>query len=370
MNSCLVLINPNRTPHQIHKLKKILSSNHPVEIMETANREAFLKGVADFCKSPLKHLLVWGGDGTAHDAINVLMEHSVGKKKSIGFLRGGSGNGIQDSYEVPFCLRSQIKAYLESIQKGYTVEVDLLQIENGNRKEYGQLMGIGFDVRLLQRRNNRKHSSNGQVKAGFWNYFLSGVLTFLTEPLRDGRIYQLDFEEGKYALRGTRINAETPFTRLHLASDAPMIELGTRPYYGRLFKVCPDVVCNRGFLEAYLFNFQTKWDVARDINYLWNGWHHRINRRFARQEKPIIQRFEVKKAWITSEEPFPYHTDGELRLCDQQSVPPPLPGMESFSTQQGYTLRIEIVPKVLNFLVPGVFYRKFHPFDQEAILIP
>ena len=46
-----------------------------------------------------------GGDGTANEAINLFMRESAAnpailKKKAIGVLRGGSGNGIQDSYEV------------------------------------------------------------------------------------------------------------------------------------------------------------------------------------------------------------------------------------------------------------------------------
>ena len=31
------------------------------------------------------------------------------EKKAIGFLRGGSGNGVQDSYEVPVRMMNQLK---------------------------------------------------------------------------------------------------------------------------------------------------------------------------------------------------------------------------------------------------------------------
>ncbi|GAB4221978.1 MAG: hypothetical protein Kow009_13560 [Spirochaetales bacterium] len=350
MDSCLVVINPNRTPRQIRKLRSLLEPIKPYSIVETKSREEFLRIVRDFCHGPLHYMIVWGGDGTAHDAINVVMAEGKGREKALGFMRGGSGNGIQDSYEIPFRMKTQIEAFVESIQKNYTIAVDLLRTETVEGVEYGQLIGVGFDVRTLQRRNSRTDRM-GEVKPGFFNYFVSSSLTILGEPLRDGREYRIEFEEGKYVLRATRINAEMPFRLLRLRTSAPMIELGTRPYYGRMFKICPDVVCNDGSMGAYLFNFQSKWDIVRDLYYLWNGWHHRINYRFARQEKPIIQHFQLKRATLSTSAPLFYHIDGELRSTTDP-------------------LRVEVVPQVLTFLVPGVFYRKFHPFGDEATIIP
>lgn len=349
MDSCLIVINPNRTPRQVRKLLRLLEPIKPYAIVETKNREDFLRVVKQFCHSPLPYMVVWGGDGTAHDAINVMMQEGKGREKAMGFMRGGSGNGIQDSYEIPFRLKAQVEAFVESIQKNYTIAVDLLRTETEQRVEYGQLLGLGFDVRILKRRNNRTDHA-GEVKPGFCNYFVSSALTILSEPLRDGTEFFLEFEEGKYVLRATRINAEMPFRLLRLYTSAPMIELGTRPYYGRMFKICPDVVCNNGLMDAYLFNFQNKWDIIRDLYYLWNGWHHRINYRFARQEKPIIQHFEMKRATLSSHTPFYYHIDGELR----SSAAP---------------LKVEVIPQVLTFLVPGVFYRKFHPFGEEVTIV-
>jgi hypothetical protein len=54
---------------------------------------------------------------------------------------------------------------------------------------------------------------------------------------------------------------------------------------------------------------------------------------------------------IESDKPFPYHIDGELRSCA--------------SARKGkYSLRIDVLPRNFSFLVPGVFYRKFHPFQN------
>ena len=58
----------------------------------------------------------------------------------------------------------------------------------------------------------------------------------------------------------------------------------------------------------------------------------------------------MKRALISATAPFSYHIDGELRST---SAP----------------LKVEVVPQVIKFLVPGVFYRKFYPFGEEATII-
>ncbi len=351
-SSCVIVINPSRFPYQVRRLKRLLRSYTVPALVETRSRSHFLETVRSFTGGEKPHLLVWGGDGTAHDAINEIITSGGPADKSVGFLRGGSGNGIQDSYEVPFTLPRQVAAYAESVKNGYTIAVDLLRVTNGENREFGQLVGLGWDVRLLEKRDKRT-APDGSAKPGFMNYLVSGAATILGEPLRDHRSYTLRLEDGKYVLRGTRINAEFPFRNLAVPSDAPMIEIGTRPYYGLLFKVCPDVVCNDGSIGLYIFNFQNKADILRDPVSLWNGLHHRINRRFAKKEKPIIQRFEIRGMTIECDEPFPYHVDGELRTCAE-------------SRDGKFSLRIDVMPGSFSFLVPGVFYRKFHPFQTVS----
>ena len=58
------------------------------------------------------------------------------------------------------------------------------------------------------------------------------------------------------------------------------------------------------------------------------------------------------KVEICSKEPFDYHIDGELvRTTDA------VDGL--------YTVGIKVIPQQISFLVPGAFYRKFHPFELD-----
>jgi len=355
-----LIINPSRYPQYVKLLKKTVGKANFAAIVESESREHFIQSVREFREGPLHYLLVWGGDGTAHDTINTLLENEkgrqlMGREKAVGFLRGGSGNGIQDSYEVPFSLKRQLRAYSESTRNGFMEAVDLFEIRYSGRTEYGQLAGLGFDVKVLELRNERKKLRGkhaGYPKPGLLNYARSTLKAFFRH-FHIPEAYSIDLYDGRYSYRGYRVNAEFPFEQLRRDTTVPMLEIGTRPYYGHLFKVCPDVVCNNGKVDLYLFNFFERFFVLKNAYLLWRGEHGKINKKLIRKGKPVIERYQVREVRISRDSPFYFHIDGELRQID-------LPNEEGV-----YEIRVNVIPRVINFIVPGTFYRKFHPDFSE-----
>ena len=361
--SCTFIINPSRYPEYAKILEKILKRTDVPLVVESTSKDHFIELVREFCKSDYRYLLVWGGDGTAHDAINTFTQEmgedpTITNEKSIGFLRGGSGNGIQDSYEVPFGIRRQVETYAESMTNDYVVDVDLLETSHGDHRSYCQLVGVGLDATVLRKRAENTYrfgKKRGLIRTGMGNYLRSGISTFLFDFHSLGGGITVKLYNGKYAFRGTRVNAELPFSYLERRVNPVELEAGSRPYYGRLFKICPDVVCNDGYVDLYIFNFERKGSMLVNTLSLWNGRHDRINKKFARDGNPIIERYEVDRLDICSDEPFDYHIDGEL--------------VRTTVKKDGvYTVHIRVLPRLLSFLVPGSFYRKFHPFETSPVL--
>ncbi len=349
LDQALFLINPSRFPGFTRRLRRILKYISAPNILECRSAEEFSAAVQEFAAGNLRFLLIWGGDGTANLAINSYMNSPVknSRHQALGFLRGGSGNGIQDSYEVPVGISAQIEAYREGIRNDYTQPVDLIKVSDGDKSTYCQLLGTGIDSRVLEYREGA-----GGGRPGMVNYFLAiGRTVFKDFHQLRGR-KTLIMQQGKYAFKGTRTNAEFPFDEFRRTTRSPLIEFGTRPYYAKMFKIAPDVVCNDGAFDIYNYNFQRRTAMLLNIISIWNGWHSRINRQQARKERPVIERYEVARARIEMDHPFSYHLDGELKRC---IVP---------SDQGIYSIKAEIVPSSVNFIVPGSFYHKFHPFRE------
>lgn len=349
---CELVVNPSRYPEYVKKLRRILKRFSFARVVETQSREHFTEEVRAFARGENDALLVWGGDGTAHTAINALVRAEADGAdvtgKAVGFLRGGTGNGIQDSYSVPYRILSQLNAYEESLSAGYRIGVDLLEINDGARVSYGQLLGLGFDVRVLRQREHRE--KKGWNAGGMLRYILAGLSVFTSPRERWCEPVTLSLFDGKFAFSGTRVNAEFTFSHLDRNVAPAMIEAGTRPFYGKLFKVCPDVVCNDGHIDLYIYDIRRKVTVLRHIASLWEGHHGQVNKRLLRSGQGLIERYELNRLQIENDDGFAYHVDGELR----QSVP---------SADGRHLVTIQVLPERLNVIVPPVFFRLFHPFD-------
>ncbi|MFP4510663.1 MAG: diacylglycerol/lipid kinase family protein [Spirochaetaceae bacterium] len=364
--STLLLVNPTRTPRAVRRMQKILKDASGVDLVITTSKEDFVERVRAFTAGSYRYLLIWGGDGTAHDAINALFSTSgaddgtqaslpIEQFKGIGFLRGGTGNGIQDSYSVPYRLRPQLEAFADSIQNDLTLDVDLLEARDGARTVYGQLIGVGADAEILKKRDQLATvRRNGQehVRSGLRYYVRAGFRVLLGKGFSRRERFKLLLNDGRYAFSGLRVNAQFPFDSLELTRSPFMIEIGTRPYYGKLLRICPDVVCNNGACDVYVFDFRNRRDILGNAWYIWTGRHGRINRLRARTNRAVIERYEVKSIELISETPFRYHIDGEL--------------VEPRAVRRGepYRLNIRVLPQSMRFIVPRAFYNIFHPFER------
>jgi len=358
---CYLVINPNRFPQYVKILKKIIKKYSFFNVIESRDSDHFLESINEYYYSKEPFILIWGGDGTAHAAINRLTElrikHPEDKiKRSIGFLRGGSGNGIQDSYEVPFSIFKQLKTYIKSMKNDYSIDVDLIKTDYDGKTEYTQLAGIGLDAHILEIRDNDKYKTGrlkGIIKPGLWNYLTAVIKAIFERKIdKNGDIYDLEMYFGRYIFQGTRVNAEIKFDHLEKKCNPLIIEIGNRPYFAALFKICPHVVCNSGSMNLYVYHKMTRGTMIRNLRYFWMGQHNRINDRFAVRNKQIIENFEVKNSQISADKPFYFHLDGDLKQVQHE-------------VNGKYNLKFTILPKSITFLVPEMFFNKFHPPGLE-----
>jgi diacylglycerol kinase family enzyme len=351
--SCRFLINPIRDPGRVSVLKRLLHESGFTGHIVSKNREHFLQVIRDFYRSNERILLIWGGDGSVHDAINIFIQTKEQKhgalKKSIGFLRGGSGNGYHDSYEVPRRLKDQIDAFSRSIRQDFYRDVDLLKVGWDRRVSYGQLVGFGFDVRALKRREERTLTGRktGQVRSRLLNYLIPALSAFIWDFEKTQNDFSLVLSEGVFLSNDPSGKGASAFKELKREARIPMLEIGKRPYYGNRFRVCPGVICNNGYMDVYLYHFSRRTAVLKNIYPLWRGDHVRINKKSNKKHEPSIERYSVKGMRLITEHPLDFHIDGELQSVREGKV-----GNQIY--------RVSVLPGAISFVLPPSFYMKLH----------
>jgi diacylglycerol kinase family enzyme len=348
--SCLLLVNPSRYPARARRLLKLIGRIGSPHVLKTETESAFTEAVRGFVESEWAHLLIFGGDGTINRALNILVPALQRRPsflpKSIGFLRGGSGNGYHDSYGIPRALRKQLLSFAESIHCGYESSVDMMEIRQGSKIRYGQLMGIGFDAAVLKRRNTRPvtEGSGRNPKPGLLNYVFA-VLTTL-------RRLQIGGSPATPTRGSDTISSGNMGLEIHSAgmrsarvihTSAPLIAIGKRPYYGNRFRICPGALPARGPMEVVVFDFKRKSSVVAHFLPLWLGWHRWINLFLGNGRGVPVQHFQADSCILTAQEPFDFQIDGELITTGQDAG-------------ANLTVNVSLLENAVSFLVPKTYF--------------
>ena len=145
----------------LKKLKKHLDEIHisyidPLECSSTSVvitprvfKSEYTGYIKQFCQDVAKHqkMIIIGGDGTFHEAINGLMLNINLESLTVGFLPGGTGN----SFMYDLNAETYSKALLK-ILNGKTKKIDILELDLNNKKEYAfNIVGWGLvsDINIL-----------------------------------------------------------------------------------------------------------------------------------------------------------------------------------------------------------------------------
>jgi len=353
LSGVTVLINPTRRPIKAGFLDIKLQNKGIKDVRISSSRSEYIELIRSFMESEKQYLLVAGGDGTVHDAINTMMAYpeEIRKNKALGFFRGGSGNGYQDSYLIPFILDLQIDAFIDAIADSSSLAVDLIHYESGDTGGYCQLAGTGFDAHVLKIRESRKilwHKKKLITKPGMASYIRAIIATYLNPAPLNGLPLKLTMGKGRWLYSDSQINAAKHFQSVEMDIQPSLVEIGKRPYFARQFKICPDAVCNNGLLSLYLYNLHNRGKILFHFPDLWMGKHRAIIANHNRKGSKLpVEHYETSQIELSSPVEFPFHVDGELRLS-------------SGSEARGHSLKLSVIKGALNFLVPPDFMQRFY----------
>lgn len=239
-------------------------------------------------KSGRDAVLVAGGDGTLHEAVQALAHTET----ALGYLPTGTVNIWARELGIPLDAVGAAQAILQSRIES----IDLGQV--GDR--YFLLMvGIGLDGEVVRRTRPLEHH-----KARL------GILPFVATTLSVVPLY-----------RGADV--ELRYHGVIRRVQALMLVLGNTRLYGGFFELTPNAVVNDGWLDLCIIKGRGPLALARQSLPVL------LSRSVAHSDVELLR---VKEVTVQADEPLPYQLDGEFG----GSTP----------------VRVSVAPRALRAIVP------------------
>ena len=240
-------------------------------------------------------ILVAGGDGVFHDAINGMWQSQ--RLVPIGLIPIGTGNVFAANMGIP----SHPIDALEQLLNG---QVKWLDVGEAHGQIFHCSLGVGFDAYVVAQMET---VSKPQKR------FL-GKLVYFLQALRHSL---------RYRWSSIRVEAElADGDRQVWEKEAWLVLISNLPDYGGV-KVTPNAEPDDGLLDLCILPSHSKADYFRFAMLGLLGWHMR---------HPEVVVTQIRSARIDSAPPVPTQMDGELT--------PPTP------------VTVQVIPKVLPVLLP------------------
>ena len=221
-------------------------------------------------------VVAMGGDGTAHEVMNGLMQVPENKRPVMGIVPIGSGNDF--AYSMGLTQKAaHALAHALKAENTQAIDIGLMTDEHGRREYFDNTLGIGFDAIVTIR------SHKLPIVKGFLMYLTAVIQTILLN--HDPAKVQIETENEKWE------------------DSVLMVTLCNGPREGGGFMLSPDSKNNDGKMEFLTVNKVSRGMMFRLVPEFMKGTHMRFKQ---------IRMGEFKKFNLTSDRPLYIHADGEI----------------------------------------------------------
>jgi len=222
-------------------------------------------------------VLALGGDGTAHEVINGLMQIPEKQRPVLGVVPLGSGNDFAHAIGVP---KKADHALVHALKgQPSAIDIGLMTDEQSGRKEYfDNTVGAGFDAVVTIR------SHRLPIVKGFLMYLTAVIQTIL-----------LNHDPAKIQFQTDRDSWEDTVLMTTVCN-------GGREGGG--FLISPDSKINDGLLEFLTVRKVSRGMMFRLVPAFMKGTHLRFQK--------ATRRDSCKKLSLTADRPLYIHADGEI----------------------------------------------------------
>lgn len=268
MASAFLLANPaggrGRVFRHIRELHD-LAVRHGLEVRTSRDVPDLLAQARGAVAAGVERLLVAGGDGTLHYAIQAL----AGTECALGVLPLGSGNDLAGALGVPPALDRAMEVALAAPVR----RIDLAQV--GNRF-YGCVGGVGFDAEVNRFANERVRLLRGPL---IYAYAVLRVLRAFRAPAME-----IVHPGGTFSGR------------------AMFAVVANAPRYGGGMRIAPMAVLDDGWLDLVIVREISRLDLLRVFPQVFSGKHI---------GHPAIETARVQSVTVKLDRAMWLYADGE-----------------------------------------------------------
>lgn len=230
--------------------------------------------VAERAAAGAKAVVIVGGDGSIHEAVNGLL--TAGTHTALGIVPCGTGNDFAKAAEIPLDWRTATMLLADRIAGGAPAR----HIDAGrmNGRYFANGAGVGLDAKITAIAHGYRLPIGDLV-----------YLVAIFRALLDG------IATPELVIRGESFEHRGPLTLANVASG---------PWVGGMFPIAPDAKNDDGAFDLVYVDPVTRRRVAALLPKLMRGEH---------LGEPEIHHRRTQRLTIESAEPTPWHLDGEAQ---------------------------------------------------------
>lgn len=221
-------------------------------------------------------VIAMGGDGTAHEVMNGLMQVPAEKRPVMAVVPIGSGNDF--AYSIGMTQKSShALAHALNSDNIHPVDIGLMTDEYGRQEYFDNTLGIGFDAVVTIR------SHKLPIVKGFLMYLTAVIQTIILN--HNPMTMRIETEAGAWE------------------DKLLMLTLCNGPREGGGFMLAPEAKNNDGKMETVAVTKVSRATMFRLVPEFMKGTHMRFKQ---------VRMGEFKKLTLTSDLPLYIHADGEV----------------------------------------------------------
>lgn len=288
------IVNPVAGNGRAKRIFKRLTVSERFKNIETTVHETIGEGHAEVIAKklvashvPITGIIVIGGDGTLHEAVNGLN----GCKIPISFIPGGSGNDFARGVGIK---GSPEKILERAINNEHNLPywTGTYTIDSQSSQQFINSMGFGFDAEVAEQasKGRIKHILN-RLHLGTFNYI--GALLHVLIRFKPFSV-ELDCDGNK-----------------QLIDDCWMITIANQPYYGGGMKIIPDARINPETFDILVLHSISKWKVLAVFMTIFTGKHVHF------KEISLLRGSAIR---VHGKDDIPFHADGQVSRCTMAAI--------------------------------------------------